>query len=354
MSTSPLTPVVELPTPSTRPPWEEIAAWLLVGGAIIFILLQHLVSALVAGLALYLTLDRVMRSMSRRVAGGAARTLSLLSVILVSAAVATGAVALSMTIVRHSAGALPDMMNQMAHVLETTRAWLGGYGQEFIPEVMTDAEAFKGAIAEWLKTHAQGVRAAGGWLSVGLVHTIMGALLAILVFFRHVTHHDENLRGPLARQLYDKVKRFTDAFSRIAIAQVKISAVNTTLTALYLLVLLPMFGVHIPFGTTLVLLTFVCGLIPVVGNLISNTVITVLSLGVSVSTAIASLAFLIIIHKLEYLTNSRIVGGETDSQAWEILMAIIIGETAFGAGGIVIAPIVYAFVKGELRERGLI
>jgi predicted PurR-regulated permease PerM len=331
MSTSPLTPVVELPTPSVRPPWEEIVAWLLVGGAIIFILLQHLVSALVAGLAL-----------------------SLISVMLVSAAVATGAVALAMTVLRHSAGALPDMMNQMAHVLETTRAWLGGYGQEFIPEVMTDAEAFKASIAEWLKTHAQGVRAAGGWLSVGLVHTIMGALLAILVFFRQVTHHDEHLRGPLATQLYDKVGRFTSAFSRIAVAQVKISVLNTSLTALYLLVVLPMFGVRIPFGTTLVLLTFVCGLIPVVGNLISNTVITVLSLGISVSTAIASLAFLIVIHKLEYLTNSRIVGGETDSQAWEILMAIIIGETAFGAGGIVIAPIVYAFVKGELRERGLI
>ena len=180
------------------------------------------------------------------------------------------------------------------------------------------------------------------------------ALLAILVFFRHVTHHDEHLRGPLARQLFEKVTRFTDAFSRIAVAQVKISAVNTSLTGLYLLVILPMFGVRIPFGTTLVLLTFVCGLIPVVGNLISNSVITVLSLGVSVGTAIASLVFLVLVHKLEYLINSRIVGAETDSQAWEILMAIIIGEAAFGAGGIVIAPIVYAFIKGELRERGLI
>ena len=87
---------------------------------------------------------------------------------------------------------------------------------------------------------------------------------------------------------------------------------------------------------------------------LSNAVITILSMGVSFGVAVASLTFLIVIHKLEYLINSRIVGGETDSQAWEILMAIIIGETAFGAGGIVIAPIVYAFVKGELRERGLI
>jgi predicted PurR-regulated permease PerM len=359
MSTSPLTPVeaeqppiVEIPALLPRPSWEEIAAWILIAAAIAFVLFEHLVLALVAGLVLYLTLDRVMRAMSK--AGGAARTLSLLSVMVVSAAVATGAGALTMTLWRHSAGALPDMMNQMAHILETTRAWLGGYGQNFIPEVMTDAENFKAAIAEWLKMHAQSIRAAGGWLSLGLVHTIMGVLLAILVFFRRVTHRDEQLRGPLARQLFDKLSRFTDAFSRIAVAQTKISVVNTALTAIYLLGILPAFGIRIPFRTTLVLLTFVSGLLPVIGNLISNSVITILSLGVSVPTAVASLVFLILIHKLEYLINSRIVGGETDSQAWEILMAIIIGETAFGAGGIVMAPIIYAFVKGELRDRGLI
>ena len=359
MSTNPLTPVepaetpvVELPQPRSRPEWEEIAAWGLIGAAVLFILVQHLVSALVAGLALYLTLDRVNRAMSRT--GGAARTLSLLSVMVISAAIATGAVALTTTVWRHSAGRLPDMMNQMAHILLNTRAWLGDYGQQFIPEVLTDADNFKIALANWLKSHAQNVRAAGGWISIGLVHTIMGALLAVLAFFRHVTHQDEQVRAPLARQLFEKVTRFSDAFSRIAVAQTKISAVNTTLTGIYLFGILPAFGVTLPFRTTLIFITFVCGLIPVVGNLISNTVITVLSLGVSVPTAIASLVFLVLIHKLEYLINSRIVGRETDSQAWEILMAIIIGEAAFGAGGIVMAPIVYAFVKGELRERGLI
>ena len=52
--------------------------------------------------------------------------------------------------------------------------------------------------------------------------------------------------------------------------------------------------------------------------------------------------------------NSRIVGGHTDSQAWEILLAILLGETAFGVSGVVMAPIIYAFVKRELRERGLV
>src|SRR5947207_3625855 len=113
----------------------------------------------------------------------------------------------------------------------------------------------------------------------------MRVLLAILVCFRHVTRRDAT-RGALADALAQKVNRFADAFARIATAQVKISAVNTALTALYLLLVLPMFGIHLPFATTIVMLTFVCGLIPVLGNLISNTVIVILSLGTSVGTAV--------------------------------------------------------------------
>jgi predicted PurR-regulated permease PerM len=257
-------------------------------------------------------------------------------------------------LLRRGSGNVPAMMEQMADILGSVRLWLGGLGRQFIPEVMTDAEEFKQVIQVWLKTHAQAIRAGGVWLGVGLVHVIMGGLLAVLVFFRHITHSDDEQRGPLARALVQKVDRVAHAFGRVAWAQVKISGVNTTLTGLYLLIVLPLFGIRVPFATTLVVITFLCGLIPVLGNLISNTVITILSMGVSVGTAVASLSFLIVIHKLEYLINSRIVGGETDSQAWEILLAIIIGETAFGVGGVVLAPIIYAFLKRELRDRGLV
>lgn len=337
-----------------RPPAVEIAAWLILGAFLLFVLFRHLVSATIAGLALYYILDRVSRLFTGRISRGARRPLALLVVTLITAAVLAGGIALLVTMLRRGAGNIPDMMNRMAEILTSTRTWLGDVGEQMIPEVLTDAEEFKATIALWLKEHAQTVRAAGSWLGIGLVHMIMGSLVAVLVFFRHVTHHDEKNRGPLARHLVQKTERFADAFARIASAQLKISAVNTTLTGLYLLVVLPMFGIRIPFGTTLVLITFLCGLIPVLGNLISNTVITILSLGVSPGVALASLTFLILIHKLEYLINSRIVGSETDSEAWEILMAILVGEAAFGVGGVVMAPIIYAFVKRELRDRALI
>lgn len=334
--------------------WEEIAAYAIVGFGILFVIWQHLVSALIVGLTLFLILDRVSERFQGRMSRGIVRPLALLTVTFATALVATAAIALVMSVVRSGATNVPAMMEQMADILGSVRIWLGGLGRQFIPEVLTDAEDFKLTVATWLKTHAQTLRAGSLWLGMGLVHVIMGTLLALLVFFRHVTHHDAETSGPLARHLRDKVDRFAHAFGRIALAQVKISGVNTLLTGIYLLVILPLFDIRIPFGTTLVVITFICGLIPVLGNLISNTVITILSMGISIGTAAASLTFLVLIHKLEYLINSRIVGGETDSQAWEILLAIIVGEAAFGIPGIVMAPIIYAFVKRELRERGLV
>jgi predicted PurR-regulated permease PerM len=360
MSTQPVAPLESpIPLPSPEPkrrlPWEEVASYVIVGALVLFILLQHLVSAAIVGLALYLILDRVSeRFRQGRMSRGIVRPLALLTVTTVAAAIVAAGIALTVTMLRRGAGNVPEMMEQMADILGSVRLWLGGLGSQVIPEVLTDAEDFKITIVSWLKTHAQTLRAGGVWLGVGLVHTIMGVLLAILVFFRHATKHDEVNRGPLARHLVDKVDRFAHAFGRVAMAQIKISAVNTSLTAIYLLVILPLFGIRVPFGTTLVVITFLCGLIPVLGNLISNTVITILSLGVSMGTAVASLSFLVVIHKLEYLINSRIVGGETDSQAWEILLAIIVGETAFGVSGVVMAPIIYAFIKRELRDRGLV
>jgi len=338
----------------TRPSGEEIAAWLIAGALLLYVLMRHLVPAVVGGLVLYLVLDRLSRSFSKRLPGPAARPLALILVTLVGGGVIIGVAALLISFLRHHVDNIPAMMTKMADILQSTRAWLGDYGEQLIPEVMTDAETIKAALVAWLKEHAEALKLAGSSVSLGLVHMIMGMLLAVLVFFRHVTHHVARVPGTLSEALEQKTERFTRAFAQIASAQVKISLLNTTLTALYLLVALPLFGHHIPFATTIVFVTFVCGLIPVLGNLISNTVILILSLGVSPGTAIASLIFLVIIHKLEYLTNSRIVGGETDSQAWEILMAILIGETAFGVSGIVMAPIIYAFIKGELRERGLV
>jgi predicted PurR-regulated permease PerM len=140
----------------------------------------------------------------------------------------------------------------------------------------------------------------------------------------------------------------------VVFAQLRISALNTVFTVVYLAVLLPAFGVHLPLTKTLIAVTFVAGLVPILGNLISNAMIVIVSLAVSPYVALASLVYLVVIHKLEYFFNARIVGSQIRARAWELLLAMLAMEAAFGLAGVVAAPIYYAYLKHELAERGLV
>ena len=80
---------------------------------------------------------------------------------------------------------------------------------------------------------------------------------------------------------------------------------------------------------------------------VSNTAIVVLSLSVSAAVAVASLCFLIAIHKLEFL-NAHLIGNQIHAHAWELLIAMLVMEAAFGLPGLVAAPIYYAYIKDEL------
>src|SRR5207245_9013870 len=174
-----------------------------------------------------------------------------------------------------------------------------------------DAETIKTGMVDWLKNHAGALKIAGGTFSIGLLHVVMGMLLAIVVFLRHVTHHDDHVREPLALYLTEKVDRFVDSFSRIAGAQIKVSLFNTFITALYLSVLL-LLGRTVPFMATLIVITFILGLVPIVGNIVSNAFLVILSLGVSGGPAIVSLVFVLALRKLQYVLPSRLEGGGVD------------------------------------------
>src|SRR5436190_13603581 len=196
MTTNPLVPVPAAETAEIatrlrrRPSGEEITAWLLMGTLLILVFYAHLVAAVIGGLVLYLILDRLALWFSRHMPHAAARPLALLLVTLVGGGVIIGAITLAVSFLRQHVDRIPAMMTEMANILQSTRAYLGSYGEQVIPEVMTDADNIKGALADWLKLHASALKLAGGNFSLSLLRMVMGMLLAILVFFRHVTHHD--------------------------------------------------------------------------------------------------------------------------------------------------------------------
>jgi predicted PurR-regulated permease PerM len=67
-----------------------------------------------------------------------------------------------------------------------------------------------------------------------------------------------------------------------------------------------------------------------------------------------SLGYLVVIHKLEYFLNARIIGGQIQARAWEMLIAMLAMEALFGIAGLIAAPVYYAYIKNELAARRLI
>lgn len=338
--------------PVRSTPYERMA-WAAVAAALLFVFLFHLVPALVSGLLVFTLLSRTTRLLrGPRLSHGAAKVIALFLLAVVATGITVGIAFLIRGLLHGHAGDLPALYEKMAEALDKARGRLETLGLSVPwPDSIRDATDMQIALAEWLREHAAELKAAGGHFGRFLLHAVMGTLVGLLVFFRH---HDTAAPGPLAAALVERMERFETAFRTILFAQVEISAINTALTAIYVFGILPLTGNHLPLAGTLVLITFIAGLLPVVGNLISNTIIVVISLGVSPWVAVASLGFLIAVHKLEYLINARIVGAKIDAGAWEILVTIIVFETAFHVPGVVLAPVIYAYVKRELADRGMV
>jgi predicted PurR-regulated permease PerM len=244
---------------------------------------------------------------------------------------------------------LPLLEARLQGVLERAHTQLPAFLQEYLPRNLAQIQA---GLAEWLHQHVDALQIAGKTAASAIVHVIIGMVLGGLIAFEE-QWQPERMR-PLTTVLTRRAGLLAQSFRQVVFAQVRISALNTLFTGLFLVVVLPAFGVHLPFVKTLVTITFVAGLLPVVGNLISNTVIVLVSLSLSLYVALASLAFLVIIHKLEYFLNARIVGSRIHARAWELLAAMLVMEAAFGIAGLVAAPVYYAYIKRELNEAGLV
>ena len=328
----------------------DVAAWLMAALALWLVLGLHLLPGLLSGLLVY----ELVHILAPRLYLGSRRhdKRKLAAVVLVTAIVVVSFTALifgAVAFFRSDAGSLSALLQKMAEIIESSRAMLPDWAREHMPD---DAEGVKLAAVVWLREHAGEVQLAGKEAGLALVHILIGMVIGALVSLRE-TGSPQSHR-PLARALAERVARLGQAFRRMVFAQVRIAAVNTLFTCIYLALVLPLFGVHLPLIKTMIAITFVAGLLPVVGNLVSNTVIVVVSLSHSLDAAAGSLAFLIAVHKFEYFLNARIVGAQIRASAWELLLAMLVMEAAFGIAGVVAAPIYYAYLKGELAERGLI
>ncbi|MFC0323192.1 AI-2E family transporter [Gallibacterium melopsittaci] len=247
---------------------------------------------------------------------------------------------------RADAFSASKLMSSVADILDELHAKLPDSIATHIPDGVSTLQAH---LSQWLKSNAQELQTAGLYTLRGLGHFIVGTVLGVIAALQTLplTTKQKALPALLQQHFQHLLRGFTNVF----FAQVRISLINTFLAALYLLVILPAIGEPLPLAKTMVLITFFAGLIPVVGNLISNTFIVIMSLGNSIGIAITSLTFLVVIHKLEYFLNAEIIGHRINAKTWELLIAMVLMEAAFGIPGLVSAPVIYAQLKQSLVYR---
>ena len=334
---------------ATTPSTHEYAAWTLAILGIFFVLKFHLLPALIAGLLVYELVHALFPLFAKRLSNGRAKGLAVGLVVLLVIGLVTAASFGIVMFMKSEGGSLSVLLAKMAEILESSRATLPEWMADFLP---SSADGIRDSLSQWLREHAAELQLIGKETGHMLAHVLIGMVIGAMVSLREACAKDRN--GALSAALAERVFRMGEAFRRIVFAQVRISAINTLFTAIYLAIVLPLFGVSLPLTKTMIVVTFLVGLLPVVGNLISNSIIFVVSLAHSTTVAMSSLGFLVVIHKLEYFLNARIVGAQISAKAWELLTAMLIMESAFGLAGLVAAPICYAWLKDELNQRGLI
>src|SRR2546430_2547178 len=244
--------------------------------------------------------------------------------------------------------ALPDVADTS---IPSASAWAQ---KRQIELPFTDFESLRQVVIDTLGQEAQYLRNVANFAkstAAVLVFSILGIVAAGSLFLKtgldphRGTHRvKNNLYSICCDEVSTRFRDFYRSFATVMGAQITISLINTALTGLFVVV------VRMPHTPLLIAITFLCGLVPIVGNLVSNAIIVFVALTVSLKLAIAALVFLVVIHKLEYFLNSKIIGDRIRNPVWLTLIALIIGERLMGIPGLILAPVALNYVRVDMLK----
>jgi predicted PurR-regulated permease PerM len=211
----------------------------------------------------------------------------------------------------------------------------------------SDVESLKASIVEMMKDEFLFVGNFARTATTQIIFILIGIVVAVSLFLNpRVEKYSDKPKEPnlfvaITDEIRIRFQLFYRSFETVMGAQILISAINTFLTAMFVL------AVSLKHGTVVIGLTFLCGLLPIVGNLISNSIIVGIAFTISPRVAILALGFLVALHKFEYFLNSKIIGDRIKNPVWLTLLALIIGERFMGIPGMILAPVVLNYIKVE-------
>jgi predicted PurR-regulated permease PerM len=229
--------------------------------------------------------------------------------------------------------------------------WAGDHQIE-LP--FTDLESLKDQAFDFARSQAHNL---GEFADVArgattkFIYLFIGCIVAIGLYLNPRLELDRpaglprnNLYSLCCEEISRRFGTFYHSFAMVMNAQITISTINTVLTAIFVAAMgLPHLVVAIGF-------TFLCGFLPVIGNLISNALVVALGFIVSPVKGLWALAFLVVVHKLEYFLNSKIIGSKIHTSIWLTLLALILGERLMGITGMVLAPVLLHYIRMEASK----
>ncbi len=180
------------------------------------------------------------------------------------------------------------------------------------------------------------------------VYLSVGCLVAMGLFLnprlemdRPADEAKNNLYSLCCEEIGRRCATFYRSFAMVMNAQVTISAINAALTAIF------MAALGLPHLIVAVGVTFICGLLPVVGNILSNIVVVGIGFMISPAKGLGALVFLVCIHHLGFFLNSKIIGAKIRSPIWLTLLALVVGERLMGVTGMILSPVALHYIRIE-------
>jgi predicted PurR-regulated permease PerM len=246
---------------------------------------------------------------------------------------------------------ITEAVDALPKIIDESLPRIRDYAQAKGVTLPSDIDALKKETIVWLRDKLGYLGNFAKIATKEFAFVLIGFVVAISIFVNPTLDLDRgkhavpnNLYSFICEEIVTRFRSFYESFAQVMGAQILISFLNTCFTAAYVLI------VGLPYAALVIALTFVCGLLPVVGNLMSNSIIVALSFRVSPQLAIASLIYLVVIHKLEYLLNSKIIGDRIRNPVWLTLLGLLIGERLMGIPGMVLAPVILNFIKVEASK----
>lgn len=227
---------------------------------------------------------------------------------------------------------IPNLLNDL-HDNSTS---LGSFVERYNLEQHVDKVSEQ--VSSWAANATSGAVGTIGWLGGSFVSFLTVLVLTFMMLIegprwvhigrRLTPDHREAHIETLVRNMYKVIKGFVNGQVLLA-----------SIAAVLLLPVLIIMKVHYPFA--LMVIVFICGLIPMVGHTIGAIIVSAVALFTSPIAAIVVLGYYILYQQIEnYAVQPRIQSNTTDMSPLLVFASVVIGVSFNGLlGGLVAIPL---------------